>query len=468
MSDPFTSSGVSYGDCMEGGVPGNTPGDQTASVLAYRLLEPVGVALIQRIYDALPMLSNISQQLPAISTVDFSLLASLSENLALKLDILVFNAFLNINSQALALKLNSADFVPASFALASHTHPMSQVVGLSDALAATLVSANTSANTALVDAIESIPADPVASATTNGLMTIANFNKLLGITPGATAYTDAMAVAAVGPIPSQYTNAMAIAAVGPIPSQYTNEMAQDTIAAMIIPGTNITVVYDDAANTYTFNAVGGGAGGTSYSTEDAQDAIAAMLAAGTHSGITVTYNDVGNAMSLASLITQYTDAMAVAAVGPIPTQYTDEMAQDAVAAMLTAGVGITVVYNDAGNIETISVIRDYRIGWFWSTALGASEVVLIHTFTDAATFGANFPNAQGVVDGVFPVAVQTIDIQKNNVSVGTISISVTGVVTFASAGGLAVNFAVGDRMKLVGQAGVAASTNVSGSFKGSY
>ena len=58
----------------------------------------------------------------------------------------------------------------------------------------------------------------------------------------------------------------------------TLQELQDVIAAFIQAGNNVSVVYDDTANTLTISATGGGGGGISL--EDARDAIAAMLTEG--------------------------------------------------------------------------------------------------------------------------------------------------------------------------------------------
>lgn len=79
------------------------------------------------------------------------------------------------------------------------------------------------------------------------------------------------------------------AAVAAVPEQ-----ARDTLGTALVAGTNVTIVVDDAANTITVSATGGGGGIT---TEDAQDTVAAMIAAGTHSGITFSYNDGSNSLS---------------------------------------------------------------------------------------------------------------------------------------------------------------------------
>jgi hypothetical protein len=116
----------------------------------------------------------------------------------------------------------------------------------------------------------------------------------------------------------------------------STESIQDMIAAFLVQGAGITLTYNDVANQLTVDSTI-----TQYTNEMAMDAIAAMLAAGSHTGITVNYNDAGDAMSLTVTL----------------SQYTDEMAQDAVAALIAAGVqtGLAVVYNDAGNLIGFTV-----------------------------------------------------------------------------------------------------------------
>src|SRR6478752_1879086 len=70
-------------------------------------------------------------------------------------------------------------------------------------------------------------------------------------------------------------------------------------------------------------------------TEQIQDIVGALLAAGT--GITVTYNDAGNVETIA-----------------IDTAAETERVQDIIGAMTAAGTGITVAYNDAAGTLTLS------------------------------------------------------------------------------------------------------------------
>lgn len=73
-------------------------------------------------------------------------------------------------------------------------------------------------------------------------------------------------------------------------------------------------------------------------TESVQDVVGALVVGGT--GITATYNDPGNSLTIATTI----------------TQYTDELAQDAVGAALTDTASVNLTYNDAGNQITADVL----------------------------------------------------------------------------------------------------------------
>lgn len=70
--------------------------------------------------------------------------------------------------------------------------------------------------------------------------------------------------------------------------------------------------------------------------ESVRDTIGAALTAG--SGISVTVNDAGDTITISSSV----------------TQYTDEMARDALGAALTAGTGIDITVNDGGDTITIA------------------------------------------------------------------------------------------------------------------
>ena len=75
------------------------------------------------------------------------------------------------------------------------------------------------------------------------------------------------------------------------------EEVDDRVAALLQPGTNVTLSYNDAANTLTINATGGG-GGSGLSAEEVDDRIAALLQAGTN--VTLAYNDAANTLTISA------------------------------------------------------------------------------------------------------------------------------------------------------------------------
>ena len=128
---------------------------------------------------------------------------------------------------------------------------------------------------------------------------------------------------------------------------FSDERAQDAVANSLAAGThtNITVTYNDAANSLSLAAAPG------YVDEQAVDAVAAALAAGTHTNISVSYNDAGNAISLTGAQT-----------------YNDENAQDAIGNNLGTGLS----YNDttgAISVDTSTIqarvanVTDTEIGY---------------------------------------------------------------------------------------------------------
>lgn len=99
------------------------------------------------------------------------------------------------------------------------------------------------------------------------------------------------------------THASTHAAAGSDPVTLTSaqisdltETVQDIVGAFIVAGTNVTVTYNDAGNTFTINAAGGGGGGTDA--EIVRDTIAAAMVAG--AGIQITVNDAGDTITIAS------------------------------------------------------------------------------------------------------------------------------------------------------------------------
>lgn len=109
----------------------------------------------------------------------------------------------------------------------------------------------------------------------------------------------------------------------------------------------------------------------------------------------------------------------------------------------------------------------FRLPFFFTAAPTASETISIIIADVPFTIPANFAGAQYVNVGTPPAATFTVTVKKNGATIGTITISNTGVVTLATTGGLAQNVAAGDKITFVAQAGVDASiANVAGMLWG--
>jgi hypothetical protein len=134
------------------------------------------------------------------------------------------------------------------------------------------------------------------------------------------------------------------------------EAIRDTVALQLFAGAGITLTNDDALDKLVISATelealpdclklsgdaqtntGAGGGGVPVTGEQIMDVVAAMLAAG--SGISLAYNDAGD-----QLVVTNTS----------PAGYTDEQARDAIGAALRVGARIAVSVDDAGDTITLS------------------------------------------------------------------------------------------------------------------
>ena len=183
------------------------------------------------------------------------------------------------------------------------------------------------------------------------------------------------------------------------------ETVQDIVGAFIVAGTNVTVSYDDVANTFTINATGGGGGGTD--TEIVRDTIAAALVAG--SGIQITVNDASDTITIAStavlptrqvnsgtgltgggdlsanrtLSVSYGTTAGTAAegndsriAGALSTAAAPELIRDTMATALVAGANVTITPNDGADTLTIAAAGGGGGGATIDTAAGEDVLIL--------------------------------------------------------------------------------------------
>ena len=102
-----------------------------------------------------------------------------------------------------------------------------------------------------------------------------------------------------------------------------------------------------------------------------------------------------------------------------------------------------------------------------STFIGVppnSQTICLVTLARTLNFPANFANSVGSC-GTNPTATATLTVYKNGVSVGTVSISTSGVFSFSTSG--AIQFNAGDILSVVTQPSADATlANISVSLAG--
>lgn len=150
-----------------------------------------------------------------------------------------------------------------------------------------------------------------------------------------------------------------------------SEYIDDRVANLLQQGSNITITYNDTANTLTIASSGAG-----YTSEEAQDAVGGILT--DTSTIDLTYNDSSNQITAAIIAGSITNSLIAASAGidqtkvdglvsalsgkattshtHISTHIGDfsEAVQDVVGGFLVQGSNITLDYNDGSNTLTIS------------------------------------------------------------------------------------------------------------------
>lgn len=109
-----------------------------------------------------------------------------------------------------------------------------------------------------------------------------------------------------------------------------------------------------------------------YTDERVDDRVAALLVAGT--GIGLSYNDAGNSLTVSSTI----------------TQYTDELAQDAVGNILTDSGRIDFTYNDAANTITADIVA----GSIMNSHINASAAIALSKLATDPLARANHTGTQ--------------------------------------------------------------------------
>ena len=126
---------------------------------------------------------------------------------------------------------------------------------------------------------------------------------------------------------------------------FTDERVDDRVNSLLTAGSNITLNYDDAANTLTIASTASGGGGGSSTFTGLTDTFSS------YTGQAYRYLMVNSSGDGVTTVTPNTDDVSE---GSSNLYYTDERVDDRVSGLLTAGSNITLNYDDAANTLTIA------------------------------------------------------------------------------------------------------------------
>ena len=238
------------------------------------------------------------------------------------------------------------------------------------------------------------------------------------------------------------------------------EQIQDTVNGVLVAGTNMSLSYDDAANTLTISSSG-------KTQEEVEDIVGAMFSSNTETGITVTYQDsdgtldlvIGNDAIVSSMIADNTivggniaantigsSEIAANAVGASELADnavdTDAIANNAVTlGTKTSGAYVSDINVDSGEL-TASESND--AGETNSVTLGlANSGVSAGTYGSASAIPALTIDAFGRITAASTNAVDTYSGWSQAADSGTTKSVVEGT-TMTFAGGEGMNTSISD------------------------
>jgi len=149
----------------------------------------------------------------------------------------------------------------------------------------------------------------------------------------------------------------------------SNETIDDRVASLLVAGSGITLTYNDAANTLTVDA----AAGSGYTDEQVRDVMGTALVAG--SNVTITVNDAG-------------DTITIDATGggggttDLSTEYTSTSPS-------TPGTGLTIFDRKRAGRHSLSAISPLS-AWEVQRTLANRQIMLLQPQSSTpSTFGMN-------------------------------------------------------------------------------
>jgi len=137
-----------------------------------------------------------------------------------------------------------------------------------------------------------------------------------------------------------------------------DEKVDDRVSSLLVGGTGISSTYNDLGNSLTLSidftefSTSNITEGTNlyYTDERVDDRVSSLVVGGT--GISSTYNDLGNSLTLSIDFTEFSTTNITEGTN---LYYTDEKVDDRIDLLITAGTGIQKTYNDSLNTYTLAL-----------------------------------------------------------------------------------------------------------------
>ena len=204
---------------------------------------------------------------------------------------------------------------------------------------------------------------PLANTSVSGVMSPAQVMKLDSVANGATSNSSDAQLRDR----STHTGSQTAGTISDF-----SEAVDDRVASLLVAGTNVSLNYNDVANTLTINATGGGGGGSGANLSTTLSPTNVIVNSDTGTDATIPAADGTNAgVMLPAQVTKLagiatgatvndTDANLKNRANHTGTQLAStisnfsEATDDRVASLLVAGTNVTLNYNDVANTLTIN------------------------------------------------------------------------------------------------------------------
>lgn len=186
-----------------------------------------------------------------------------------------------------------------------------------------------------------------------------------------------------------------------LPSNFT-EALQDEISTFLVAGANVTLTYDDTANTLTIASAGGGGGGVDTDLAYTASPTNGIVTSSTGTDATLPLATGTNAGLLAPA--------GFTAIGTIPADLA-EYVRDTVAAFLVGGANILLTNDDGANTLTIARNGAQDVSTIANFAENVQDVMGFGGLTAGTNISLNYDDVANTITitGVLPPDLDAIE-----------------------------------------------------------